>query len=270
MLQPAQPDQIPAAWNDHVAAYEAVFEPFSLQFAERALDRLALPRGAHVLDVGAGSGGLALTIARRGATVTAVDASADMVARTAARATGLPITARVMDGQALTFADATFDAAISAFGVVLFPDAVQGLGGMRRVVRPGGRVAIVTWTEPQAYELAAALRAAAAAVVPDLPAGTLPAQLRYRDRADFTALFKAAGFDAVEITVEAAVLRAPSARHLADRLAFAPGMAAQLAGYGPLRDAVVERFVANLERDFGAGEVYLGGKAFVGIAEAPR
>lgn len=266
MLHSVQPDQTPAAWGHHVAAYETVFEPFSLQFAERALDRMAIGRAAQVLDVGAGSGGLALALARRGATVAAIDASAEMVARIRARANGLPITAEVMNGQALTFANATFDFAISAFGVILFPDAAQGLAEMRRVVKSGGRVAVVTWTEPQAYELASALRTAAQAVVPDLPTGTLPAQLRYREYDDFAALFRSAGFDTVDITVESAVLRAPSARWLAERLAFAPGMAAQLAGFGRYRDAVLHRFVADLERAFDTGEVHLGGKAFVGVA----
>ena len=270
-LNGLQPDQRPENWNAHVAAYEAVFEPFSLQFAAVAIDRLHLAPGQSVLDVGAGNGGAALSIARLGCSVTAVDASAGMCARITARAAAeaLPLNAVVRDGQALEFADATFDAALSVFGVVLFPDAVKGLAELRRVVRPGGRLAVVTWTEPQAYELAAALRAAIAVVRPDLAAvmpspQSLPAQLRFREPADFAALFHAAQCTSVDIQTCQAWLRAPSARWLGDRLAFAPGMAAQIAALGVDSDRVLDAFVANLEAKQGAGPISLGGKALIG------
>ena len=62
-----------------------------------------------------------------------------------------------------------------------------------RVVRRGGRISVVTWTQPQNYELAAELRAAIQSVWPDQPQAPLPAQLRYREEDDFRALFQAAG-----------------------------------------------------------------------------
>ena len=150
-----QPDQRPDRWDDHVSVYEDVFEPFTLQFAKQAIARLGPIVGKKILDVGAGSGGAALALAALGADVSATDASVNMCARIAERARerGVTLSAPVMDGQALQFADDTFDAALSVFGVILFPDAVRGLAEMRRVVRPGGCVAVVTWTEPQAYEL---------------------------------------------------------------------------------------------------------------------
>lgn len=264
-----EPDQRPDLWTDHVSVYETVFEPFSLAFADGAARSLSLRPGDAVLDVGAGSGGAALSLARLGCRVTAIDASPGMVARIAQRAgeTGMSVDARVMDGQALGFPDASFDAAISVFGVILFPDAVRGLAEMRRVVRPGGRVAIVTWTEPQNYELAAELRAAIDAVQPAAPPSKLPAQLRFRERAACEALFTDAGFDAVDIVVQSASLRAPSAAWLAERLQFAPGMRAMLAGLGAQLPRVLARFVADVEARQGTGEVSFAGKAFVATAQ---
>jgi len=263
-----QPDQRPEQWGDHVSVYERVFEPFTLGFARAAIDMLELASGATVLDVGAGSGGAALALAANGASVTAIDASAGMIERTQVRAqaAGYAIQALVMDGQSLAFADASFSAALSVFGVVLFPDAVRGLQQMRRVVRPGGRIAVVTWTQPQNYELAAALRAATLEVSPDQPAAPLPAQLRYREAPEFIALFRAAGLPEPRIKVITAALEAPSARWLAERLAFAPGMAAGIASLGDKRYAVLDAFVRNLEARHGAGAIALKGVAFAGVA----
>jgi ubiquinone/menaquinone biosynthesis C-methylase UbiE len=190
-----QPDQQPQRWDDHVCVYETVFEPFTLQFAQAAISALGLATGDCVLDVGAGSGGAALAMAKQGLRVTAIDASWRMVDRTLTRAAerGLSIHALAMDGQALQFEDATFDAALSVLGIILFPDAARGLAEMRRVVRPGGRVSVVTWTRPQHYELAAELRAVIQSIWPEQPPAALPAQLRYREESDFRGLFTAAG-----------------------------------------------------------------------------
>jgi ubiquinone/menaquinone biosynthesis C-methylase UbiE len=266
-----QPDEQPAKWDDHVCVYEEVFEPFTLQFAEAAIAGLGLAAGQSVLDVGAGSGGAALAMAERGLRVTAIDAAPRMADRILARAAerGLPIDTRAMDGQALQFGDATFDAALSVLGVILFPDAGRGLAEMRRVVRSGGRVAVVTWTRPQDYELATGLRAAIQAVWPEQPPGPLPAQLRYREEADFRALFEAAGLREPRIEIVTGCLQAPSARWLADRIAFAPGMAAMMAGLGDRSSAVMERFVSNLEARCGSGPISLSGTVFVGVARVP-
>ena len=256
-----EPDQQSFRWDDHVSVYEQVFEPFSLTFAETAIARLQVQTGMRVLDVGAGSGGAALALARRGCVVVAIDASARMIERIKVR--DASVSAEVMNGQALRFADHTFDAALSVFGVILFPDAVRGLAEMRRVVRPGGRVAIVTWTEPQRYELSVQLRAAIEVVRPGGKPGALPAQLRFREREACADLFSAAGFQSVHIAAHTATLAAPSALWLAERMAFAPGMAAQLAALGAEREAVLAQFVTAVEAKQGRGEVRFGGRAFV-------
>lgn len=258
-----EPDQQSNRWDDHVLVYEEVFEPFSTAFAELAIERLGARRGLHVLDVGAGSGGGALALAARGHTVTAIDAAPRMIARIKERAAGKSVSAEVMDGQALRYADDTFDAALSVFGVILFPDAVRGLSEMRRVVRPGGRVAVVTWTEPQHYELSAELRIAIDTVRPGSRPGALPAQLRFREREACATLFRSAGFADISIEVGSGDLVAPSAAWLADRIAFAPGMAVQLASLAADRDKVLQQFVTSVEAKQGRGQVRFGGRAFV-------
>src|SRR4051794_10942011 len=136
-----------------------------------------------------------------------------------------------------------------------------------RVLAPGGRVAVVTWTEPQRYELAARLTGAIAAVRGPQPTpAALPAQLRFHEEPTFRALFERAGLTVESIGAVQERLCAPSARWLAERLAFAPGLAAWLAAQGEDRAAVLDRFAADLEPDQGLGPVALTAVAFVGVA----
>ncbi len=270
-----QPDQQPRRWDDHVAVYEAVFEPLSNAFARRALDRLRLRPGERLIDVGAGTGGAALIAAARGADVLAVDASPAMTARIEARANGLPVAsgridAMAMDGMALGVPSASFDAALSVFGVILFPDAGMGMREIARVLKPGGRLAVVAWTETERYELAGRLIAAIAAVRgPQAPPAAMPAQLRFRDVAVFRGLLMEAGLVVDDIVGFEEHWRLPAARWIADRIAFAPGMAAMMSALAGDRAAVLDAFVAALERDQGRAEVTLSAVAHVALATRP-
>jgi len=266
-----EPDQQPRRWDDHVALYEEVYEPLTQGFASAAIGALAARPRSHVLDSGAGAGGAALELARRGYWVTAIDASTAMVARIKQRAseTGLLIEALTMDGQDLLFRGASFDAALSVFGIILFPDAVRGLSELRRVVRPSGRIALITWTAPEAYELIGELRAAALAVLGSLPNRPLPAQLRYKEREEFQALFAAAGLPTAKIAEVTAELVAPSPAWLAERLAFAPGMAALLEEFGAAKAEVIATFHRRLEAMRGAGRISLSARAYLGSVTVP-
>jgi SAM-dependent methyltransferase len=270
-----QPDQRPALWDDHIALYEEIFEPLTLTFAATAIDRLDVAAGDRVIDIAAGCGGAALMLAARGADVLAVDASARMVERIcirgAARAdVGRRVKAQIMDGAALDVADATMDAALSSFGVVLLPDAGAGVREMTRVLKPHARAALVTWTEPENYQLMAELLAAIRAVMPDFPPPPRPpAQLRFTDEAAFRALLAAGGLCDAKIERVTGRLEVPGARWLADRLAFAPGMAALLVALGERRADVLAAFVERLEAAQGEGPVTLAAAAFVGSGRTP-
>jgi SAM-dependent methyltransferase len=260
-----EPDQQPHRWDDHVIFYEDVFEPLTQNFALAAIEALSLEPRSRVLDSGAGTGGAALELARRGHGVTAIDASLAMVRRATARAAAAALRVEVlpMDGQNLSFPDGSFDAALSVLGVILFPDAVRGLSELRRAVKPGGRIALVTWTAPEAYELIGELRAAAVSVLGSLPSRPLPAQLRFKEKENFQALFAAAGLPAPEIAEVAGEVVAPEPAWLAERLAFAPGMAALLEGFGAARAEVITAFRKRLEAR-GSGRVALLARAYVG------
>ena len=136
----------PGHWDTAAQHYEKTAHPFTARFAEAALARITLTPDSDVLDVATGTGALALAAARTGAQVLATDFSPGMVACVAAA--GLPnVEARVMDGQALDLPDASFDAAFSIFGVIMFPDWRKGLAEMRRVTKPGGYGVVAAWQE---------------------------------------------------------------------------------------------------------------------------
>jgi SAM-dependent methyltransferase len=119
--------------------YEEIF--FYVADMGRRLVDFAAPRsGARVLDVGAGRGAVARAALVRGCVVTAVDSSAGMVARL--RADHPTITARQLDAGRLEFLDGSFDLVTAGFLVQVLDDPAAALAEFRRVLAPGGTVAL--------------------------------------------------------------------------------------------------------------------------------
>lgn len=120
----------------------------------RTVDVTGLGAGDDALDVCCGTGDLALELRRRvgpAGRVVGLDFSAPMLALAARKSTAAGATVEWLEGNALElpFGDASFDAATVGFGVRNVADVPRAIREMARVVRPGGRVAILEITTPQ-------------------------------------------------------------------------------------------------------------------------
>jgi ubiquinone/menaquinone biosynthesis C-methylase UbiE len=104
--------------------------------------------GWDVLDVACGSGNATLAAARSGTHAVGVDYVSALLedARARALAEGLDVEFRVGDAEALPVQDASVDAVLSVFGTMFAPDHQRTADEIVRVARPGGRVALASWT----------------------------------------------------------------------------------------------------------------------------
>ena len=123
---------------------------------ETMFDLARIGPGSRVLDVAAGAGEQSIGAARRAGPsgrVLATDIAPALLERAAAdaKAAGLSnLETLELDGEALdTLPAGSFDAAISRVGLIYFPDQQRALAGMRRALRPGGRISAVVYSTPE-------------------------------------------------------------------------------------------------------------------------
>ena len=136
-------------YSKRAAAYDDLWSPVIQPPAKSLLDSLPLATARDVIDVGCGSGALLPHIQARApqATVMGVDRSEGMLARARAKHAG-PLA--LMDIQQLDLPDASFDVAMLAYVLFHLPDPERCLQGIRRILRPGGSLGVVTWADEEA------------------------------------------------------------------------------------------------------------------------
>lgn len=129
----------------------ASFSPtamFTTPVAGHLVRFAAIVPGERVLDVGTGTGVVALTAARAGASVAGLDLTPELIeeARHNARIAGIEsVEWTEGDAENLPYPDASFDVVLSQFGHMFAPRPDVAMAQIRRVLRPGGRVAVATW-----------------------------------------------------------------------------------------------------------------------------
>jgi SAM-dependent methyltransferase len=145
-----QNDRARRVWNAPGARYDEISRSIA-DAIEHAVERLAPAPGERILDLATGTGWASRSVARRcpAATVIATDIADQLLtaARSLAAREQLAVDYRVADAESLPFEDAELDAVVSTFGVMFASRPQTAAAELARVVKPGGRIVLATWSD---------------------------------------------------------------------------------------------------------------------------
>lgn len=187
-----------AFWAAHADRFDEGVAAYRSQFLAAA----AIDQTATVLDIGCGSGQTTRDAARC-ATALGVDLSSRMIELARRRAESEQIANAAFqqaDAQVHPFPDQSFDVAISRHGVMFFGDPVAAFTNIARALRPGGRLALLTWQPFERNDFLSALFTALAAgrEVP-IPPSDAPSPFALSDPDRVRSLLTSAGFSDVQL-----------------------------------------------------------------------
>jgi len=266
------PDQIPEKWGDIASAYGEAFETLTSQFADEVISRLSPKAGESVLDVAAGTGAFSLAAAKLGADVLATDFAGGMVDHIQQRIDNerlQNIKTRVMNGQALEVDDASYDMSVSIVGLIFFPDIDKGFAELKRVLKPGGRCAVVCWDHPEHFDMMKLLKQSIETAAPDFEMPTqTPVWARLVGEQALAEKFHRAGFNKVDVATIDGLLTLDSVEDFwSVFIASSPPMISLFAALGEENtkragDVFVKLATDNHQKEI----VTLASKACVGIA----
>jgi SAM-dependent methyltransferase len=199
---------------DAACAYEALMVPALFgEWAGQVADAARIEAGQRVLDVACGTGTLTREVAARtgsGEFVTGLDSNPGMLA--VARQLSPGVEWRQGDAGSLPFADDTFDAVVSQFGLMFVADRREAVRQANRVTKTGGRLAIAVWDAldniPAYADEVSLLQRRAGTQAAD----ALRAPFALGDRRELATLFADAGVEAVEVSTRGGTGRFPSIR----------------------------------------------------------
>jgi SAM-dependent methyltransferase len=207
-----------ARWEASGSAWDRWADPMAAladKLNHPLLDAAGVVAGDRVLDLASGAGEPALSAARRvgpSGLVVGLDFVPAMLAGAIRRAAAAPGPAPLFlaaDMMALPFPPASFDRATCRFGIMFVPAAVAALADLRRVLRPGGRIALMVWGARAGNALFDVVGAAVDARFGAGPAAGLDTLFRFAAPGSLAAALTAAGFAGVGETAVQAVRKAP-------------------------------------------------------------
>src|SRR5438046_1717236 len=157
-------------------AHFAPLQALTTFAAPRLVRHARVPPGSRLLDVGCGTGVVAVTAARAGARVTGLDLTPELLqaARENCRVAAVDIEWHEADVENMPFGAATFDVVVSQFGHIFAPRPDVAVSEMLRVLKPGGTIAFSTWP-PELF--VGRLFALVGRYMPPPPPGVVPPSL---------------------------------------------------------------------------------------------
>ncbi|MDO0917174.1 methyltransferase domain-containing protein [Streptomyces sp. DT2A-34] len=190
------------AWVEAQAVLDQVLRPFE----DLLVEAVAAERAEHVLDVGCGTGGTTVAVARRlgpAGRCVGVDISEPMITAARARAEreGTPVSFIRADAQEHVFEPAAFDLVISRFGVMFFSDPVQAFANLRRAAGEGAGLRFIAWRSPAENPFMTTAERAAAPLLPNLPARRPegPGQFAFADSERVHRILEESGWSGIDI-----------------------------------------------------------------------
>ena len=241
--------------EDIFDAYERSFiDPVFGPWGERLVEAAGLQPGDRVLDVACGTGIVArLAAPRVGAsgTVTGLDLLAGMleVARRESLDLRPAITWIEGNAMALPLPDASVDAVLCQQGLQFFPDKVAALAEARRVLVPGGRLALSVWRSIDRSPGVAALQRALERHAPDA-APMLPIGFSLSDAGELRAIAERAGFEDIRVTIGVGSPRFSSVGDFLQRYLGGLPIAGLIAGLPAERRAAIAADVSDAVHEF--------------------
>jgi SAM-dependent methyltransferase len=173
-------------------AYDRFMGRYSQRLAPAFATFAGVRAGERVLDAGAGTGALTAELLARDVDVAAAEPSAGFVAGLRSRFPAIEV--QEAPAESMPWPDGTFDAALAQLVMAFVADAPASTSELKRLVRPGGVVAMCMW-DVKGLDLRAPLVAARRASSPETPD---PPLLRYRTEEELRGLLEGAGLGQVE------------------------------------------------------------------------